>query len=273
MSRVRDRADARDWLVMAAACAIVGVLLIAPLVLVFVQAFADGWRPALEALREPETLSAIRLTLFVAVIVVAVNSVFGTIAAWLLARFDFRFKAALLTLIELPVSISPVIGGLVWLLLFGAQGWFGPWCERHGIGLMFAWPGIVLATLFVTFPYVVRTALPLLEAQGPAQEEAAVLLGAGWWSLWARVILPGMRLALLSGVLLTTARALGEFGAVAVVSGHIPGLTNTMPLEIETLYNGYRSTAAFALSATLALMALAVIALRTLIRRAGSVRA
>lgn len=273
MSRVRDRVDARDWLVMGAASAIVAILLIAPLTLVFVAALVEGWRPALASLHEPETVAAIRLTLFVAVIVVGINTVFGTVAAWLLARFDFRGKAALLTLIELPVSISPVIGGLVWLLLFGAQGWFGPWCAAHGIGLMFAWPGIVLATLFVTFPYVVRTALPLLEAQGPAQEEAAVLLGAGWLSLWLRVILPGMRLALLSGVLLTTARALGEFGAVAVVSGHIPGLTNTMPLEIETLYNGYRTTAAFALSATLAVLALAVIALRTFIRRAESARA
>ncbi|GAB3593382.1 MULTISPECIES: sulfate ABC transporter permease [Acetobacter] len=239
------------------------VVLVAPPAMVLSEALKDGLGAALATLSDPDGQSAIWLTLRVTVVSVAINTLFGVLAAWLLACFRFRGRQALLVLLELPLSISPVVSGLVWLLLFGAQGWFGPLLERWNIHIAFAVPGIILATLFVTLPYVVRTLLPVMELQGRHAEEAAVLAGANFWQVLWHVTLPGVRGALLSGVLLTTARSLGEFGAVSVVSGHIPGETETMPLHIENLYNGYQSVAAFTMAALLGVMAMGAVLLRS----------
>ncbi|MGI9214091.1 MAG: sulfate ABC transporter permease subunit CysW [Methylococcaceae bacterium] len=227
-----------------------------PLLVVFTQALGKGMDAYFKALLEPNALAAIRLTLLVAAISVPLNMVFGLSAAWCIAKFEFPGKSLLLTLIDLPFSVSPVVSGLIYVLLFGAQGWFGPWLQDHDIRLIFAVPGIVLATIFITFPFVARELIPLMQAQGSEEEEAAIMLGATGWQTFWRVTLPNVRWGLLYGVVLCNARAMGEFGAVSVVSGHIRGMTNTIPLHVEILYNEYNSTAAFAVASLLALLAL-----------------
>jgi sulfate transport system permease protein len=247
------------------AVAIVAVMLLLPLLTVFVEALAKGIGTAIASLGDPDALAAIRLTLLVAAIVVPLNTVCGIAAAWAVAKFDFPGRRLVTLLIELPLTVSPVVSGLVWVLLFGANGWFGTALQNAGVQIVFALPGIVLATMFVTFPFVARSLVPLMQEQGSEQEEAAALLGAGFWASFRRVTLPDIRWALLSGILLCNARAMGEFGAVAVVSGHIPGQTETMPLHIETLYNGYQSAAAFAMAAILALLGLLTLVLKAIL--------
>ncbi|MBL6454244.1 sulfate ABC transporter permease subunit CysW [Belnapia sp. T6] len=256
------------WLLCLLAVAVLGVFLVLPLAAVFAEAFRRGVAPALAALGDPDALAAIRLTLLVAAIAVPVNLVGGVAAAWAIAKFDFPGRRLLTTLIELPFSVSPVISGLVYVLVFGAQGWLGPWLEERGIQVVFALPGLVLATIFVTFPFVARTVIPLMQEQGRTEEEAAATLGAGGWRMAWHVTLPNIRWALLSGVLLCNARAMGEFGAVSVVSGHVRGETNTMPLHIEILYNEYQFVAAFAVAGLLALLALLTLAAKSLLERA-----
>jgi sulfate transport system permease protein len=236
-----------------------------PLVVVFLEAFQMGLQGFIAAITNPDALSAIRLTLIVAAISVLANLVFGVAAAWAIAKFEFRGKSFLITLVDLPFSVSPVIAGLVYVLLFGAQGYFGPWLKDNGIAIIFALPGIVLATIFVTFPFVARELIPLMQEQGTGDEEAALSLGASGFKTFLFVTLPNVKWALLYGVLLCNARAMGEFGAVAVVSGKIRGLTNTMPLHVEILYNEYAFTAAFAVASLLALLALVTLALKTLL--------
>ena len=239
------------------------LFLVLPLAAVFAEALRKGLGPWWGALQEPEAWSAIRLTLLTAAIAVPLNLVFGVCAAWAIAKFEFRGKAFLTTLIDLPFSVSPVVAGLVYVLVFGAQGWFGPWLAEHDIKIIFAVPGIVLATIFVTFPFVARELIPLMQAQGSTQEQAALTLGATGWQAFWRVTLPNIRWGLLYGVILCNARAMGEFGAVSVVSGHIRGQTNTMPLHVEILYNEYQSVAAFAVASLLALLALLTLALKS----------
>jgi sulfate transport system permease protein len=241
------------------------VFLVLPLVSVFAQAFANGVGAYFSSLAEPDTLAAIRLTLLVAVIAVPANLVFGVAAAWAIAKFEFKGKAFLITLIDLPFSVSPVISGLVYVLLFGSSSLLGPWLTAHGIQILFAVPGIVLATIFVTFPFIARELIPLMQDQGTADEEAALSLGATGWQTFWRVTLPNIRWGLLYGVLLCNARAMGEFGAVSVVSGHIRGLTNTMPLQVEILYNEYNFAAAFAVASLLALLALVTLVVKTIL--------
>jgi sulfate transport system permease protein len=223
---------------------------------VFVEAFAKGWALALEAITEPDALAAVRLTLLAAAISVPLNLVFGVAAAWVIAKFDFHGKSLLLTLIDLPFSVSPVIAGLIFVLVFGLQGWLGEWLVGHDVRVIFAVPGIVMATIFITFPFIARELIPLMQVQGIEQEEAARVLGANGWQVFWRVTLPNIRWALLYGVILCNARAMGEFGAVSVVSGHIRGQTNTMPLHIEIAYNEYQFVAAFAVASLLAALAL-----------------
>ncbi|HEV2673452.1 MAG TPA: sulfate ABC transporter permease subunit CysW [Aliidongia sp.] len=253
------------WGLIALAFLLLLVFLVAPMVLVFVRAFGDGLDAPIAALREPDAQSAIRLTLLVACIAVPLNLVFGLAASWAIAKFRFTGRSLLITLIDLPLSISPVVSGLVYVLAFGAQGLLGPWLSAHGIKIMFAVPGIVLASIFVTLPFVARELIPLMEAQGRLEEEAALTLGASGWQTFWRVTLPNVRWGLLYGVLLCNARAMGEFGAVSVVSGHIRGLTNTMPLHIETLYNEYNLPAAFTIAGLLALLALVTLAAKSLL--------
>ena len=229
----------------------------------FVEALRKGWAVYLAALVEPDALSAIRLTLLAAAIAVPLNLVFGLAAAWAITKFDFRGKQLLITFIDLPFSVSPVIAGLIYVLVFGAQGWFGPWLAAHDIKVIFAVPGIVLATMFVTFPFVARELIPLMQAQGRDEEEAALVLGASGWQMFRKVTLPNIKWALLYGVILCNARAMGEFGAVSVVSGHIRGQTNTMPLHVEILYNEYQFAAAFAVASLLALLALVTLVVKT----------
>ncbi len=243
------------------------VFLLMPLIAVFLEAFRKGWQTYLAALVEPDALSAIRLTLLTAAIAVPLNLVFGVAAAWAVAKFDFRGKQLLISLIDLPFSVSPVVAGLIYVLVFGAQGWLGPWLSDHDIRIVFAVPGIVLATVFVTFPFIARELIPLMQAQGRDEEEAAVTLGASGWQTFRRVTLPNIKWALLYGVILCNARAMGEFGAVSVVSGHIRGETNTMPLHVEILYNEYQFAAAFAVASLLALLALVTLAVKTFIER------
>jgi sulfate transport system permease protein len=243
------------------------VFLVVPLLAVFVQAFSKGWRTYLAALADPVALQAVKLTLLVALIVVPLNTVFGLAAAWAVARFEFRGRRLLVTLIDLPFSVSPVVAGMLFVLLFGAQGLLGKWLQDHGWKILFALPGIVLATLFVTLPFVARQLIPLLEAQGASEEEAALTLGASGFRLFWSVTLPKIRSALLYGVLLTNARAMGEFGAVSVVSGHIRGRTNTLPLHVEILYNEYQFAAAFAVASLLTLLALATLIAQALVGR------
>jgi sulfate transport system permease protein len=242
-----------------------GVFLLLPLAVVFSEAFKKGWEVYVEAIREPDAAAAIRLTLLAAGIAVPLNLLFGVAAAWAIAKFHFPGKSFLITLIDLPFSVSPVISGLVYVLLFGLQGWLGPWLAERDIKIVFAVPGIVLATIFVTFPFVARELIPLMQSQGSEEEEAARTLGAGGWQTFWRVTLPNVKWGLLYGVILCNARAMGEFGAVSVVSGHIRGATNTIPLHAEILYNEYNSTAAFAMASLLTMLTLVTIALKALI--------
>ncbi|NRT57079.1 sulfate ABC transporter permease subunit CysW [Sphaerotilus uruguayifluvii] len=258
------------WLrrtLIAVALLFLTLFLFVPLATVFFEALKKGWDVYLAAIVEDDARSAIRLTLIAAAISVPLNLVFGVAAAWCIAKFDFRGKSLLLTLIDLPFSVSPVIAGLIFVLVFGLQGWFGEWLRDHDLKVIFAVPGIVLATVFITFPFVARELIPLMQAQGREQEEAAVVLGASGWQVFRRVTLPNIKWALLYGVILCNARAMGEFGAVSVVSGHIRGQTNTMPLHIEILYNEYQFAAAFAVSSLLAGLALVTLGLKYLVER------
>ncbi|MET3819628.1 MULTISPECIES: sulfate ABC transporter permease subunit CysW [Burkholderia] len=255
------------WLLTGTALAFLAFFLVVPLAAVFFEALRKGVGFYLESLADPDAWSAIKLTLTVAVIAVPLNLVFGVCASWAIAKFEFRGKALLTTLIDLPFSVSPVISGLVYVLLFGAQGWLGPWLQDHDVQIIFAVPGIVLATIFVTFPFVARELIPLMQAQGTDEEEAARVLGASGWQIFRRVTLPNVKWGLLYGVILCNARAMGEFGAVSVVSGHIRGVTDTMPLHVEILYNEYNFAAAFAVASVLALLALVTLALKLLAER------
>ncbi|HEX5957314.1 MAG TPA: sulfate ABC transporter permease subunit CysW [Hyphomicrobiaceae bacterium] len=250
-------------LVLGISLGFFALFLLMPLIAVFVEAFRKGWEVYAAALVEPDALASIRLTLIVAAIAVPLNLLFGIAAAWAITKFDFRGKQFLITLIDLPFSVSPVISGLIFVLVFGAQGWLGPWLAEHGFKIIFAVPGIVLATIFVTFPFVARELIPLMQAQGRDEEEAALVLGASGWQMFRKVTLPNIKWALLYGVILCNARAMGEFGAVSVVSGHIRGLTNTMPLHVEILYNEYQFAAAFAVASLLALLALVTLVVKT----------
>ncbi|MEC5215457.1 sulfate transport system permease protein [Actimicrobium sp. GrIS 1.19] len=257
-----------DWvryLLIGIALAFLTLFLFVPLAAVFAEALKKGWHTWLMAVIEPDALSAIRLTLLIALIAVPLNLVFGVAAAWTIAKFEFRGKNILLTLIDLPFSVSPVISGLIYVLIFGAQGWFGPWLREHDIKILFAVPGMVLATIFVTFPFVARELIPLMQSQGSEEEEAALVLGASGWKTFWHVTLPNIKWGLLYGVILCNARAMGEFGAVSVVSGHIRGETNTIPLQVEILYNEYNFVAAFAVASLLALLALVTLALKSFI--------
>jgi len=249
--------------VIAVTVVFLAVFLLLPLVVVFAEAAAGGIGTYIEAITEKDALAAVRLTLFVAAISVPANLVFGVSAAWAIAKFEFRGKSILITLIDLPFSVSPVTSGLIYVLIFGSQGFLGPWLQGHGIQVIFAVPGIVLATVFVTFPFVARELIPVMQVQGTTDEEAALSLGAGGLKTFFKVTLPNVKWALLYGVLLCNARAMGEFGAVSVVSGKIRGQTNTMPLQIEILYNEYLGTAAFAVASLLALLALVTLAVKT----------
>ncbi len=253
------------WLLIALALAFLGLVVFIPLASVFYEAFRKGSALYFKALAEPDALSAIRLTLTVAAIAVPLNVVFGIAAAWAIAKFEFRGKQLLTTLIDLPFAVSPVVSGLIYVLLFGAQGWFGPWLLDHNIKILFAVPGIVLATIFVTFPFVARELIPLMQAQGTDEEESAMVLGANGWQTFWYVTLPNIKWGLLYGVILCNARAMGEFGAVSVVSGHIRGKTNTMPLHVEILYNEYNFVAAFAVASVLALLALVTLLVKNIV--------
>lgn len=259
---LREPPAARVFLIFAA-LAYVALMLILPLGAVMFEALKKGWPVWVAAVVQPDARSSIWLTLLVAALVVPLNTAFGIAAAWAISKFDFVGKTLLIALIELPFSVSPVVSGLVFVLIFGAQGWFGPWLAAHDIHIIFAIPGIVLATLFVTFPFVGRQLIPLMTSQGRAAEEAALTLGASGWQTFLRVTLPNIRFGLLYGVLLCNARAMGEFGAVSVVSGHIRGETNTMPLQVEALYNDYDFVAAFAVASLLTLLALVTLALKS----------
>lgn len=251
------------------AMAFLALFLFMPLTLVFSQALSQGWHTYLAAVVEPDALAAIRLTLVTAAIAVPLNLLFGVSAAWFISKFEFRGKNVLITLIDLPFSVSPVISGLIFVLLFGAHGWLGAWLIEHEIRILFAVPGIVMATVFVTVPFIARELIPLMQSQGSEEEEAAIVLGAtGWQSFW-HVTLPNIKWGLLYGVILCNARAMGEFGAVSVVSGHIRGQTNTLPLHVEILYNEYNFAAAFAVASLLALLALATLALKTYVEWQG----
>ena len=249
---------------MTVALVFVTLFLILPLAVVFTEALRKGLGTYLAALQEPDAWSAIQLTLLAAAIAVPVNLVFGVSAAWAIAKYEFRGKALLTTLIDLPFSVSPVVAGLLYVLVFGAQGWFGPWLREHNIQVIFAVPGIVLATLFVTFPFIARELIPLMQAQGNDEEQAAMVLGATGWQTFWYVTLPNIKWGLIYGVILCNARAMGEFGAVSVVSGHIRGHTNTLPLHVEILYNEYQSVAAFAVASLLAVLALLTLVIKSL---------
>ncbi len=253
------------WLLTGIALLFLGFFLFVPLVLVFAKAMEGGWKAYLAAVSDPMTLAAVKLTLIASLVSVPLNLLFGLAAAWAVARFRFRGKGLLVTLIDVPISVSPVISGMIFVLIFGAQGYFGPWLSEHDWKVIFAVPGIVLATLFVTAPLVARELIPLMQAQGSEEEEAALTLGASGWQMFFRVSLPKIRWGLLYGIILCNARAMGEFGAVSVVSGHIRGLTNTLPLHVEILYNEYQFSAAFAVASLLAMLALVTLALKSLI--------
>jgi sulfate/thiosulfate transport system permease protein len=252
-------------LLIGVALAFLGLFLLVPLAAVFHEALKKGWQVYLAAVTEPDAVAAIKLTLLAAAIAVPLNTVFGVAAAWAVAKFEFRGKNLLITLIDLPFSVSPVISGLIYVLIFGLQGWLGPWLQAHDLKVVFAVPGIVLATVFVTVPFVARELIPLMQAQGREEEEAAVVLGASGWRMFWRVTLPNIKWGLLYGVILCSARAMGEFGAVSVVSGHIRGETNTMPLHIEILYNEYQFAAAFSVASLLALLALVTLAAKSFV--------
>jgi sulfate/thiosulfate transport system permease protein len=251
------------WLLIVFTLGFLALFLLLPLVVVFVQAFASGIKVYFAALIDSDALSAIRLTLMTAAFAVLLNTMFGIAAAWAITKFEFRGKNLLITLIDLPFSVSPVISGMVFVLLFGAQGWFGAWLAEHNIRIVYAQPGLILATVFVTFPFVARELIPLMQAQGTDEEHAALSLGASGWQTFWHVTLPNIRWGLLYGILLCNARAMGEFGAVSVVSGHIRGASNTMPLHVEILYNDYKFAAAFAVASLLALLAFVTLGLKS----------
>ena len=251
------------WLLIAVAFLFAALFLLLPLINVFAQAFSKGWAGYFKGLTDPDTMSAIKLTLTVAAISVPLNVIFGLAAAWCIAKFNFRGKPLLITLIDLPFSVSPVVAGLIFVVMFGLQGFFGPWLDSHDIKIIFAVPGIVLATVFITFPFVARELIPVMQATGTEQEEAALTLGASGWKTFWHVTLPSVKWGLLYGVILCNARAMGEFGAVSVVSGHITGQTDTMPLRVEKLYQEYNATAAFAVASLLALLALLTLGIKT----------
>jgi sulfate/thiosulfate transport system permease protein len=257
------------WAFIAVSLLFLAALLLAPLATIFVMAFEKGIRAYFASFADPDTVAAVRLTLMSALVVVPLNTVFGLAASWAIAKFEFRGKSFLITLIDLPLAISPVISGLVFVLLFGLRGWFGTWLQDHDISVIFALPGIIIATMFVTFPYVARELIPLMQQLGNDEEEAAITLGAGGWLTFFSVTLPKVRWGLVYGVILCNARAMGEFGAVSVVSGHIRGLTNTMPLHIEILYNEYNFVGAFAVASVLTLLAVLTLIVKTLVERTG----
>ncbi len=252
-------------LLIGLALGFVFLFLLMPLAAVFTEALRKGLPAALEALYEPDAWSAIRLTLITAAVAVPLNLVFGVAAAWAVAKYEFKGKAFLTTLIDLPFSVSPVVAGLIYVLMFGAQGWIGPWLAEHDIKIVFAVPGIILATIFVTFPFIARELIPLMQAQGTDEEQAAIVLGATGWQTFWHVTLPNIKWGLVYGVILCNARAMGEFGAVSVVSGHIRGQTNTLPLHVEILYNEYQSVAAFAVASLLALLALLTLLIKSVV--------
>jgi sulfate transport system permease protein len=262
---VRTEPAAVRWSVIAIALGFLSLFIVLPLITVFEQAFSKGWDLYVAAITEPDAVHAIKQTLIAAAVAVALNLIFGLVMAWAVAKFEFRGKNLLVSLIDLPFSVSPVVAGLIFVLLFGAQGFFGSWFIDHNIKIIFALPGIVLATIFVTFPFVARELIPLMQEQGTSEEEAAISLGATGWQTFLKVTLPNVKFALLYGVLLCNARAMGEFGAVSVVSGHIRGETNTMPLHIEILYNEYQFAASFAVASLLALLALVTLVLKTIL--------
>ena len=253
------------WLLISVALAFLVLFLFVPLIAVFVQALHKGLYAYFDALHQPDALAAIRLTLLTAAIAVPLNLIFGVAAAWAITKFEFVGKSLLITLIDVPFAVSPVISGLIFVLLFGLQGWLGPWLDNHDIKIIFAVPGIILATIFVTFPFVARELIPLMQEQGTEEEQAALVLGASGWQTFFRITLPNIKWGLLYGVILCNARAMGEFGAVSVVSGHIRGQTNTMPLYVEILYNEYSFAAAFAIASLLALLALVTLAAKSIV--------
>lgn len=253
------------WLLIFVSLSFLGLFLLIPLAAVFVEAFRKGVGAYFAGFCDPAALSAIKLTLLVAAVAVPMNCVFGLAASWAIAKFNFVGKNLLITLIDLPFAVSPVVSGVIYILLYGLNGWFGPWLTEHNVQIIFAVPGIVLATLFVTFPFVAREVIPLMQSQGPEDEEAAITLGASGWQTFFRVTLPNVKWALLYGVILCNARAMGEFGAVSVVSGHIRGKTNTLPLHVEILYNEYNFVAAFAVASLLAILALVTLAMKSFV--------
>ncbi len=257
------------WLLITVSLTFLGALLAAPLAAVFSAALSNGWKAYFHEFADPDTRAAIRLTLLTAAIVVPLNTVFGITAAWCIAKFEFRGKSFLITLIDLPLAVSPVVSGLIYVLLFGLNGWFGVWLQENEISIVYALPGIILATMFVTFPYVARELIPLMQQLGNDEEEAAITLGAGGWFTFFRVTLPRIRWGLVYGVILCNARAMGEFGAVSVVSGNVRGLTTTMPLQIENLYNEYNFVGAFAVASMLSLLAVLTLIIKTLVERSG----
>jgi sulfate transport system permease protein len=257
------------WLFITVSLVFLAALLFAPLATVIAMALAKGVGAYFASFLDKDTGAAIRLTLLTAIVVVPINTIFGLCAAWAIAKFEFQGKSFLITLIDLPLAVSPVISGMIYVLLFGLQGWFGSWLQDHDISIIFALPGIILATMFVTFPYVARELIPLMQQLGNDEEEAAITLGAGGWLTFFRVTLPKVRWGLLYGIILCNARAMGEFGAVSVVSGHIRGLTNTMPLHIEILYNEYNFVGAFAVASLLMLLAVATLIVKTFVERTG----
>ncbi|WP_428031737.1 sulfate ABC transporter permease subunit CysW [Ancylobacter sp.] len=264
-SPVRDEPLLVKAILIGIAVAFIGLFILLPLISVFAQAFVKGWDAYLAALVEPDALAAVRLTLLVTALSLTANTVMGLVMAWAITKFEFRGKSFLTTLIDLPFSVSPVVAGLVFVLLFGAQGYFGEWLIDNGWRIIFSWPGITLATIFVTFPFVARELIPLMQEQGTVEEEAAVTLGAGGWRVFSRVTLPNIKWALLYGVLLCNARSMGEFGAVSVVSGHVRGETNTIPLQVEILYNEYQFQASFAVASLLAFLAIVTLLAKTVL--------
>ncbi|AIQ62152.1 Sulfate transport system permease protein CysW [compost metagenome] len=267
VSSAASESSAVKWLLIGAAGLVLIWLIVLPLILVLTEALKQGWDVYWAALKDPDAASALKMTLLVAGITVPLNTVFGVVAAWAVTKFKFRGKGLLITLIDLPFAVSPVIGGLIFVLVFGAHGWFGPWLAAHDIKIVFALPGIVLATLFVTFPFVARELIPLMEDQGTQEEEAALTLGARGWQIFFRVTLPNIKWGLLYGIILCNARAMGEFGAVSVVSGHIRGETNTLPLHVEILYNEYQFSASFAVASLLLLLALVTMLIKSWLER------
>lgn len=261
-NRATRSSGAVKWILISMAVLVLLWLIVLPLAVVLIEALKKGWGVYVDAIRDPDALSALRLTLLVAVITVPLNTIFGVAAAWAITKFRFRGKQILVTLIDLPFAVSPVIGGLIYVLVYGAHGWFGPWLAEHDLKVIFALPGIILATMFVTFPFVARELIPLMEDQGQQEEEAAVTLGARGFRIFWKVTLPNIKWGLLYGIILCNARAMGEFGAVSVVSGHIRGETNTLPLHVEILYNEYQFSASFAVASLLLLLALITLLLK-----------